>query len=211
MARPRKFDESSALSAATEVFWRQGYQGATSANLAAACGIHEPSLFGAFGNKRSLFSRCLNHYGETHSKPALDRAMTCSSPLQSLILFLQALQHSVTTPNQPQGCFLTNSLAELNRLEPELREQVQTMHQGMLDQMQLWLEQAQAAGELPTTADPARLTAALAAHIYGWGMLANMDTTLVHSAAESCISWLQAVASTTTPVTRTLKRGKRTN
>jgi AcrR family transcriptional regulator len=191
MGRPRKFDETSALGAATELFWRHGYQGATVANLAAACGMHEPSLFGAFGNKSSLFSRCLQHYSDTYSKAAFAKAMTTSSPLQSLILFLEALQHSVTSPNQPKGCFLTNSLAELDRLEPELRQQVQAMHQAMLNQIQQWLELAQSRGELSLTVDPAQLTAVLAAHIYGWGMLANMNVDLVHSAAESCISWLR--------------------
>jgi TetR/AcrR family transcriptional regulator, transcriptional repressor for nem operon len=154
--------------------------------------MHEPSLFGAFGNKRSLFSRCLQHYGQTHSRPALENALKGSSPLHSLILFLESLQHSVTTANQPQGCFLTNSLAELNRLEPELREQVQSMHKGMLDQIQSWLDQAKATGELSSTEDTPQLTAALAAHIYGWGMLANISASLVHSAAESCIGWLRS-------------------
>jgi TetR/AcrR family transcriptional regulator, transcriptional repressor for nem operon len=192
MGRPRSFDENTALSTATEVFWREGYQGATSAAIATACGMHEPSLFGAFGNKTALFSRCLDHYAETHSKPALEAAKRVASPFESLIVFLKALEVSITQGSGPKGCFLTNSLAEAHRLDPELGKKVLAMHQAMLSQIKKWLMKAKAAGELKASSRPDEITSALAAHIYGWGLLANLNPRLVHEAVRSCLAWLES-------------------
>jgi TetR/AcrR family transcriptional regulator, transcriptional repressor for nem operon len=192
MGRPRTFDESTALTAATEVFWQKGYLGAKSAEIAAACGLHEPSLFGAFGNKRELFSRCLDHYAEHYSVPALTAAEKAKSPLESLMIFLRALEISVSQPTGPKGCFLTNSLAEAHRLEPELGDKVRAMHQAMLLQIKKWLVSAKAKGELKAGSKPDEMAATLAAQIYGWGLLANLDVKLVHDAAKVSLAWLEA-------------------
>ena len=41
--RPRNFDESQALDAALDVFWRNGYQGASLSGLTMAMGLSKPS------------------------------------------------------------------------------------------------------------------------------------------------------------------------
>jgi TetR/AcrR family transcriptional regulator, transcriptional repressor for nem operon len=191
MGRPRSFDEKTALTAATEVFWREGYHSATSAGIAAACGIHEPSLFGAFGNKTALFSRCLDHYAEHYSLPALSAAEKANSPFESLTMFLKALEATVSQTSGPKGCFLTNSLAEAHRLEPELGAKVRAMHQGMLEQIKHWLVSAKAKGELRVGAKPDEIAATLVAQIYGWGLLANLDIKLVQAASKSTFAWLE--------------------
>ena len=47
--RPREFDLPQALDQALQVFWRNGYEGASIADLTAAMGINPPSLYAAFG------------------------------------------------------------------------------------------------------------------------------------------------------------------
>ena len=55
MGRPRAFDLNDALDRAIEVFWRNGYEGASVAELCDAMGIRPPSLYAAFENKAGLF------------------------------------------------------------------------------------------------------------------------------------------------------------
>ena len=64
MARPRKFDRDVLLEKALEVFWERGYEATTVQDLGARMGIHPGSLFGTFGDKRTLFYEALNRYEE---------------------------------------------------------------------------------------------------------------------------------------------------
>ena len=68
MGRPREFDLDQALDQALEVFWRNGYEGASIADLTAAMGINPPSLYAAFGNKAGLFRKALDRYVEQRTK-----------------------------------------------------------------------------------------------------------------------------------------------
>ena len=64
MGRPREFDLNDALDRAIEVFWRNGYEGASVAELCEAMGIQPPSLYAAFENKAGLFRHALDRYLE---------------------------------------------------------------------------------------------------------------------------------------------------
>ena len=57
MPRPREFDETAALEAAIECFWRRGYEATSLRDLTASMGLTAPSLYNAFGDKEELFAR----------------------------------------------------------------------------------------------------------------------------------------------------------
>src|ERR1700733_7112105 len=65
MARPRVFDVDKAVETATELFWRNGYERTSLADLTTAMGITPPSFYFAFGSKEGLFKRALQHYYKT--------------------------------------------------------------------------------------------------------------------------------------------------
>src|ERR1700747_3874466 len=64
MARPREFDEATALEAAMNCFWAQGYELTSVRDLAQQMGITGASLYNAFGEKRLLYRQALHHYLE---------------------------------------------------------------------------------------------------------------------------------------------------
>jgi TetR/AcrR family transcriptional repressor of nem operon len=64
MARPREFDEQAVLEAAVQCFWMHGYEATSVRDLAERMEITGASLYNAFGDKRSLFRRALDHYLE---------------------------------------------------------------------------------------------------------------------------------------------------
>ena len=45
-----------------QVFGRKGYLGTSLSDLTNAMGINRPSLYAAFGNKKSLFRKVLDRY-----------------------------------------------------------------------------------------------------------------------------------------------------
>ncbi|MFF9478443.1 TetR/AcrR family transcriptional regulator [Streptomyces sp. NPDC014733] len=60
--RPRAFDMDAVLEAAMLLFWEQGYEATSLAQLRAATGLSSASLYGAFGSKEGLFKRVVEHY-----------------------------------------------------------------------------------------------------------------------------------------------------
>src|SRR4029077_20849272 len=64
IGRPREFEAEGALDRAMEVFWRKGYLGTSLSDLTNAMGINRPSLYAAFGNKKSLFRTVLHRYSK---------------------------------------------------------------------------------------------------------------------------------------------------
>ena len=61
----RKFDVDTALDAAMSLFWRNGYEGTSIANLTTAMGIKTSSLYAAFKDKKNLFYLVVEHYLKT--------------------------------------------------------------------------------------------------------------------------------------------------
>ncbi|MFI0235710.1 TetR/AcrR family transcriptional regulator [Streptomyces sp. NPDC016845] len=60
--RPRAFDTEAVLEAAMLLFWEQGYEATSLAQLRAATGLSSASLYGAFGSKEGLFKQVVEHY-----------------------------------------------------------------------------------------------------------------------------------------------------
>ena len=64
MARPREFDEGAVVDAAVLCFWRQGYEATSVKDLVERTGITAASLYNAFGDKRGIYRKALDHYVE---------------------------------------------------------------------------------------------------------------------------------------------------
>ena len=92
--RPRAYDPKTALARAAETFWKAGYAGTSLDDLAAATGMNRPSLYAAFGDKRELYLKTLEHYRDEYR--ALAREALADDP--TLRVFLKrfydtALEH----------------------------------------------------------------------------------------------------------------------
>ncbi|TCR26941.1 TetR/AcrR family transcriptional regulator [Streptomyces sp. BK205] len=101
--RPRGFDAEAALDRAVEVFWRQGYEGASLADLTEAMGINRPSMYAAFGNKEELFHRAVARYAEADMAYARE-ALAESTAYAVITSFLRANVEALTRPDRPSGC-----------------------------------------------------------------------------------------------------------
>jgi TetR/AcrR family transcriptional repressor of nem operon len=65
MARPRGFDELEVMENLMKVFWDKGYEATTMQDLVKASGLLKGSLYGAFGDKQTIYLTALKHYNRT--------------------------------------------------------------------------------------------------------------------------------------------------
>ena len=64
MAGIKRFDKDNVPDRAMRVFWERGYEANSIDDLLKATGINRGSLYGTFGDRRSLFLSALDRYVE---------------------------------------------------------------------------------------------------------------------------------------------------
>ncbi|CAP41931.1 TetR/AcrR family transcriptional regulator [Bordetella petrii] len=123
MARPREFDETAVLDAAVRCFWARGFEATSVRELAESMGITGASLYNAFGDKRSLYRRALDHYVET-SFSARARRVESLPPSEALAAFFADIVERSLADRQRKGCMIINSALEVAPHDPEFQQVV---------------------------------------------------------------------------------------
>ncbi|WP_022976050.1 TetR/AcrR family transcriptional regulator [Nevskia ramosa] len=159
MSGKPQYDEGAVIDAAVEAFWRHGYAATTINVLTEATGLSRSSIYQRFQDKDGLFEIALG----TYTDRVMTRISSCkgSSGRERLEALLRGLLPMRS--HRPPGCLLARSCAELIDLPPVGRKAAiwgMSQQRGLLES---WLQEAIAAGELPTDAD----AGALAWHFLG--------------------------------------------
>jgi AcrR family transcriptional regulator len=154
--RPRAYDPEVALAKATDIFWAQGFAGASLDDLSAATGMNRPSLYGAFGDKQTLFKSALDRYMDS-SRAAMTEAFRGGGALRDILarVYHTALGFYLSDEVGGRGCFLASAGLGQALVDDEVR---QTVADGLheLDRaVERLFARAHAAGELPPETDPA--------------------------------------------------------
>ncbi|MDR3517583.1 MAG: TetR/AcrR family transcriptional regulator [Azospirillaceae bacterium] len=123
MARPRQFDEGAVLDAVVLCFWTQGYQSTSVKTLVARTGITAASLYNAFGDKRAIYQRALDHYVEA---AIADRIRRCEAlpPRAAIEAFFEEILARSLDDRERKGCLLVNTALEVAPHDPACREAV---------------------------------------------------------------------------------------
>jgi TetR/AcrR family transcriptional repressor of nem operon len=120
MARPREFDEGTVLDAAVLCFWKQGYEATSIRDLVAETGITAASLYNAFGDKRALYQKALDHYIEAS---VADRIRRCGMlpPRQAIEAFFEDIVKRSLNDRDRKGCMLVNAALDMAPHDPAFR------------------------------------------------------------------------------------------
>jgi TetR/AcrR family transcriptional regulator, transcriptional repressor for nem operon len=117
MARPREFSEEAVLDAAVQCFWAHGYEATSVRDLIEKTGITGASLYNAFGDKRALYQRALDHYVEDS---VLDRIRRCEAlaPREAIGAFFAEIVRRSLDDHQHKGCMLVNAVLDVAPSDP---------------------------------------------------------------------------------------------
>jgi TetR/AcrR family transcriptional regulator, transcriptional repressor for nem operon len=120
MARPREFNEVTALEAAIECFWQHGYKATSVHDLADRMKISAPSLYNAYGDKHALFVQALEHYLDHSARALIKRLENSLPPKQAIRHFIEEIIDHSVSDRKRRGYFLINSALEVAPHDKEL-------------------------------------------------------------------------------------------
>ena len=164
--RPRSFNTDEVLQRVRDTFWKYGFAGTSMDQLSAATGLHKPSLYGAFGDKKALYLAALDNYlaevraefAEAFAVPALFESLYEVSE-RSIDKFLRG-------KGDGSGCFMMSTAMPEAAEDPEISSVVRGSMESLERAFQRRFEKAAAEGEIPADADPRMLTMILVANHY---------------------------------------------
>src|SRR5262245_48949847 len=156
--RPRDYDPERALANARNAFWRRGYAGTSVDALSDATDMNKPSLYGAFGDKRSLYLTTLDRY-IADGNAGMDAALDPALPLEDALMRVYDAALALYFPrNRPaRGCFLINTAASEALVDRDVRAALQRGLREFDDRFESCIRNARERGELPRGADPSAL------------------------------------------------------
>ena len=169
----RRFELTTAVEAALEVFWRWGYEGSSLATLTAAMEIRPPSLYSAFGSKESLFFTVVDHYNATHGRFLADAiaAESSGTRLARRVLHEAATHYAAT--DHPGGCLVISAAVTVTPGNRHVAERLAGLRNQNLATFEQAFRRDVDSGELSPRADPHQLARFVAATLQGMSQQAR--------------------------------------
>ncbi|MEK8168828.1 TetR/AcrR family transcriptional regulator [Streptomyces sp. M19] len=125
-------------------------------DLLRASGLGKGSLYGAFGDKRSLFLRVLRNYDDANLLTLRERLESAARGIDLVREFLLGPTNDPTGAVARRGCLLANSNAELATSTPDVAAEARRSYAAITTTLTEALERAQREGDLAPDADPPR-------------------------------------------------------
>ncbi|OWA10097.1 TetR family transcriptional regulator [Streptomyces sp. CS113] len=169
--RPRSFDRATALEAALLAFWEHGYEATSVSDLTRVMDIGAPSLYAAFGDKRSLFEEVVQEYGARYGSFG-DRALAEEPTARAGIeRMLREAAAEYTVPGRPHGCLVIHAAANCSTVEVE--ESLRERRNANIAAIERRIGADVAEGVLPPDTDAAALARYTGAMIQGMSQQAR--------------------------------------
>ncbi|MEW9529773.1 TetR/AcrR family transcriptional regulator [Microbispora sp. NPDC049125] len=191
--RPPAFDRTTALAAATRLFWEHGYEATSIGELTRAMGIKPGSLYAAFGDKKSLFKEVVHTYGRSPAGAfvgaALEEEPTARGAFRRILREAAAVYPD---PSHPAGCLTISAATNVTVQDAEVAAFLRDLRNANLAAFEARLKTAQQQGELSAAANPGALASYFAAVIQGMSQRARdgaTTTELTETAELALAAW----------------------
>lgn len=121
--RPREFNEDKVLQLAAQVFLNDGFEASSYEAISGAMGLSKPSLYNAFGDKKSLFKRVVAEYSLQAHEQIIEHfsgAETLQAACQGMLM---AAATFYSNPDGPSvGCLLIGTALPASSQYDEIRD-----------------------------------------------------------------------------------------
>lgn len=181
MARPKNFDENQVLEGAVALFKERGFEGTSMPDLTRELGICRQSLYSTFGDKKGLYVKALENYGQQEMAGKLALLQGPGSPLENLRTLIRGFA-SLATMCPSEGCLTVTALVETRndaRALAVVCQHVQSLESSIEDA----LGRAKNLGEIKECSDAASLARFITTSLYGIGLLVRLTDSSARIAA----------------------------
>jgi AcrR family transcriptional regulator len=172
VGRPLSFDRDTALEKAMLVFWQHGYETTSISDLTAAMGVTAPSIYTAFGDKKSLFLEAVNLYAGTPEafEQTLYKSATAYEAANQILL---ESAKAFTGADTPRGCLLASATASGSGEAADVQSFVTSIRNNIRGLLEKRIDKDIADNLLPQATNSASLAALVIAIIQGMSVLAR--------------------------------------
>jgi AcrR family transcriptional regulator len=155
--------------AAADLATVHGLEGISIGDLAAQIGMSKSGLYAHFGSKQELQLATVETAQEIFENEVIDPTETIADPLERLKALCDRFLSYVERGVFPGGCFFASTAAEFDTHPGPVRDKIASFQQHWIERIELLIREAQAAGSLRATEDPAQL----AFELYAYLLLGN--------------------------------------
>jgi TetR/AcrR family transcriptional regulator, transcriptional repressor for nem operon len=175
MPRKKGFDPERALAKAMGVFWRLGYENASTETLMKAMGIARQSLYDTFGDKRALYLKALAYYRDL-TNGDMQRMLEASSSVKEGFATLLFGLAAETREQHERGCLLLSANLQRDTRDAVIADFLRDNQDRVEAIFVEALRRAQTRGELSRTHKPAALAHFFVVTIQGMRTTARLTS-----------------------------------
>jgi TetR/AcrR family transcriptional repressor of nem operon len=185
MPRTKSFDEVEVLDKATDLFWAQGYNGTPPQTILDGTGLSRSSLYDTYGDKHSLFLRCLQRYRDTETVAGIRFLDEATDPASAIRKLFQGYWDYAQTCRQNKGCLMVNTLNEVAPHDEEVAAIVEENRQALEDAYYRAVRRGQQQGKISRTHQPRALARYLVNSL--WGLTTQIKLGIEKKAADDIV------------------------
>lgn len=192
MARTKEFDPDEVLDEAMALFWCQGYEATSTADLVEHLGIARASLYATFGSKHELYLRALDRYRERTDQAVLEALSRPGNALPAVRSLVGNYADAVLGDPVRRGCLVVNAAVERMAFDDSVAYRIESSWTGIEVALHSALLRAWAQGELRADADPRALARFLLVFLQGIRVLGRgrPDRDRIQDAVRTALSLL---------------------
>lgn len=172
--RPLAFTRDDAVESAMHLFWKEGFTGVTTRDLAEAMSIQRSSFYNTFDTREAVFREALRRYGALAPDAPLDDVRPGQPVAPLLVSSLREICRVRAADRQGRGCLVCNSISELVQVDDELGPLIAGAVQARIVKVERLLRQAEAQGEFRVPTDVAGSAKAFVAFLVGLNTISKI-------------------------------------
>ncbi|MEM9989883.1 MAG: TetR/AcrR family transcriptional regulator [Pseudomonadota bacterium] len=158
---------------ATELFWRNGYEGVSIEDIVKETGVNRYALYQSFGGKKGIFFACIDGYCEDAKMHMLD--LLAEPGKKAFDAIRESVVEKLCDGHMVDaGCLMTTTAVDIAPKDPEVAELMQSHTAELKAMLQASLSRAQAEGDIAPTQNLASISEIIFSLIVSAGVQARM-------------------------------------